>query len=111
MKNLKVLAFVLVFVISTTSLFATDVVPDIPVKQIRTQVADLFVDADFTIEKEIIVNIVFTFSSEGDIVVLKVDSKDRDVLDYVSKYMNHKMIQTPGEPNRLFTLPLRITKS
>ena len=93
MKNLKVLAFVLVFAISTTSLFAIEIVPDIPVKEIRTQVADLFVDADFAIEQETIVNIVFTFSSAGDIVVLKVDSKDREVLKYVSKYMNHKMIQ------------------
>jgi len=111
MKNLKVLAFVLVFVISTASLFATEIVPDIPVKEIRTQVADLFLDADFNIENEKIVNITFTFSSAGDIVVLKVDSKDREVLKYVSKYMNHKMIQTPGEPNRIFILPLRIKKS
>jgi len=72
--------------------------------------ADLFVNADFDVENETIVNIIFTFSSDGNIVVLKVDSKDREVLKYVSKYMNHKMIQTPGEPNKIFTLPLRITK-
>jgi len=111
MKNLKVLAFVLVFMISTTSLFATNVVPDIPVKQISTQVAELFSPANFYIENETIVNITFKFNPEGDIVVLKIDSKDKNVLKYVSKYMNHKMIQTPGEPNRIFILPLHIKKT
>ena len=110
MKNLKVLAFVSVFVIATTGLFATNVVPDIPLKTIGTQVAELFSSANFDIENETTVNVTFTFSSEGEIVVLKVNSKDSAILNYVSKYMNHKMIQTPGEVNKIFTLPLRITK-
>jgi len=107
MKNLKVIA--LAFVISTTSLFAAEIVPDIPVKTIRTQVVDLFHTADFDISKETVVKITFTFNTEGEIVVLKVDSKDADVLDYVRKYMNQQVIETPGEPNREFILPLRIT--
>lgn len=111
MKNLKVLAFVFAFVISTSSLFAINVVPDIPVKEIRTQVVELFDDANFNIEKETVVNIMFTFSSEGDIVILKIDSKDSDIRKYVEKQMHHKMIETPGEPDRVFTLPLRITKT
>jgi len=108
MRNLKVLPIALL--IATSSLFATEIAPDIPVKQIRTQVADLFQAPEFNLDEDTIVNILFTFSSEGDIVVLKVDSTDKEVLNYVSKYMNHKMIQTPGEVNRVFTLPLRINK-
>jgi len=108
MKNLKVLSIALL--IATTSLFATEIVPDIPVKEIRVQVADLFETPEFYLDEDTIVNILFTFSSAGDIVVLKVDSTDKEVLKYVSKYMNHKMIQTPGEVNRIFTLPLRINK-
>lgn len=109
MKNLKVLSIALF--IATSSLFASEIVPDIPVKEIRTQVVELFDEVpDFYVEEDVLVNIEFTFSSEGDIVVLNVDSKNREILKYVRNYMNHKYIDTPGEPNRLFTLPLRIAK-
>ena len=108
MKNLKILAFA--FIISTSSLFASEIVPDIPVKDIRSQVVDLLSNPEFKINEEIVVNVLFTFSSEGDIVVLKVDSQNPDVIQYVRDHINHKMIATPGEPNREFTLPLRITK-
>jgi len=111
MKTLKLFSFVLVVAISTSSLFAFDIVPDVPVKEIRTQVVELFSDAEFTIEEETVVNILFTFSSEGDIVILNIDSKNSDIKQYIAKQMNKKTIQTPGEPNRIFTLPLRITSS
>ncbi len=108
MKNLKVIAIALI--ISTSSLFAAEIVPDIPVKDIRNQVVDLLSDPEFKVAEEFVVNIVFTFSSEGDIVVLKVDSTNPDVIQYVRDHINHKMIATPGEPNREFILPLRITQ-
>lgn len=107
MRNLKVLPIALL--IATSSLFATEIVPDIPVKEIRSQVADLFKTPDFKIAEETTVTILFTFSSGGDIVVLKIGSKDPDILEYVRKSMSHKTIQTPGEENRVFTMPLRIT--
>ena len=108
MKNLKV--FALALVITTGSLFASEIVPDIPVKEIRTQIVDLFHAPEFTLNEELKINIVFTFNSEGKIVVLSVDSKDSDVLDYVRKNLNNKTIDTPGEMNRVFTMPLRLTK-
>ena len=108
MKNLKVLALALVF--TTGSLFAVEIVPDIPVKEIRSQIVDLFHAPEFTFQDDLTVNIVFTFNSEGKIVVLSVDSKDPDVLNYVRKNLNSKTIDTPGEMNRVFTMPLRLTK-
>lgn len=108
MKNLKVTAIAIL--ISTSCLFAAEIVPDIPVKTIRNQVVELFDSPDFDIDSETVVHITFTFNTEGEIVVLKVDSKNSDVLRYVRKYMNNKKVQTPGEPNREFVMPLRITK-
>ncbi len=108
MKNLKVLPIALL--IATTSLFATEIVPDIPAKDIRVQVADLLNSPDFSLDESVTVNVMFTFSSEGDIVLLKVDSTDQNIVKYISKNLNHKMIATPGEVNRVFTLPLRINK-
>ena len=92
MKNLKV--FALALVITTGSLFASEIVPDIPVKEIRTQIVDLFHAPEFTFQDDLTVNIVFTFNSEGKIVVLSVDSKDPDVLNYVRKNLNHKVFLT-----------------
>ena len=109
MKRMKLLALALV--IGTTSLFATSSIDDdVPAKLIGTQVAELFDTPEFEVGEDLVVNITFTFNSNGEIVVLNVDSKNYEVLKYVRKYMNHKHIQIPGEPNREFILPLRITK-
>ncbi len=110
MKKFKLLALALA--IGTMSLFATttDGVPDIPAKQIGSQVSTLFTTPDFAVDEDVIVNILFTFDTEGKIIILKVDSKDKDVLNYVNESMNHKRIETPGEMNRVFTLPLKIER-
>ena len=83
MKNLKVFAFVFAFVIATSSLFAIGT--DIPAKEIRNQVSDLFENPDMNINEDTVVNITFTFNTEGEIVVLNIDSKDKEVIKYVSR--------------------------
>lgn len=110
MKKFKLLALALVF--GTMSLFATTTngMPDIPVKQIGSQILSLFTTPDFDVNEDINVNITLTFDSEGKIIVLKVDSKDKDVLKYVNETLNHKTLETPGEMNRVFTLPLKIIR-
>ena len=110
MKKFNLLALALA--IGTMSLFATTTneVLDIPVKQIGSQISSLFSAPDFNVDQDLTVNILFTFDSEGKIVVLKVDSKDKEVLKYVNETLNHKTIETPGEMNRVFTLPLKIAR-
>ena len=110
MKNLKLLALALV--IGTSSLFAATVeLPDVPVKQISMQISELFTETpDFAVIEDMKINVVFTFNSEGEVIVLKVDSKNKDVLNYIRKTLNHKMLDTPGEMNRVFTMPLTINK-
>ncbi len=110
MKKFKLLALALA--IGTMSLFATTTngVPDIPAKQIRSQVSTLFTAPDFTVKEDVSVYVLFTFDSDGKIVVLRVDSKDKDVVNYVNESMNNKTIETPGEMNRVFTLPLKIVQ-
>ena len=113
MKKLKLLALALV--IGTASLFAKNEVPDIPVKEIRTQVVNLFETPNFIVEKDYNLKIIFTFNSGGEIVVHRVYSIDnnqidKEVLNYIHKTMDHKMIQTPGELNKAFSLPLKIKR-
>jgi len=109
MKNLKVLA--LAFVIGTVSVFAkTNGILDVPVKQIGTQVAELFKNPDFVVEKEMIVNVIFTFNEEGKIVVLHIASKDKAIKKYVTRTLANRTIQTPGEVNRAFNIPVSIKR-
>ncbi len=115
MKKYKLLTLALA--IGTMNLFAANKVPDIPVEEIRTQLVDLFTSIDFSVEKNYNLKIIFTFNSEGEIVVHRVYSIDKNnrkidknVLKYIYKTMNQKMVQTPGELDRVFSLPLKIKR-
>ena len=107
MRKFKLLALALV--IGTASLLATTV-EDVPNEEIRSQIVKLLETPDFGVDYEMTVNISFTFSSEGEVVVLNVDSKNRNVLNYIRKNLNYKKIQSPGERDKLYTMPLKIAK-
>jgi len=109
MKAFKFLA--LAFVIGTVSVFAkTNKILEVPVKQIGSQVAELFKSPEFAVEKELIVNVIFTFNEEGEIVVLHIASRDKEIRKYVTKSLTDKTIRTPGEENRVFKLPVSIKR-
>jgi hypothetical protein len=107
MKKFKLLALSLV--IGTASLFATTV-EDVSKDEIRSQIMELLQTPDFGVDYEMTVNISFTFSSEGEVVVLGVDSKNRNILNYVRENLNYKKIQNPGEKDKLYTMPLKVAK-
>ena len=107
MRKFKLLALALV--IGTASLFASNIDgPDVPKKELRNQIINLLDSPEFAISNEINVTISFTFSSEGEIVVLNVDSKNRDVLNYVREHLNYKKIKNPGERDKLYTMPIKM---
>lgn len=113
MRKLQMLALALVIGVSsafaTTTSFKPD--PELLKKEIRSQIAELLEDVDFSIEEAKTVNLTFTFSSDGEIVVLNIDTKDRDVVRYIRECINYKKIQTPGKKDRLYTLPLTIKEA
>ncbi len=110
MRKFKLLALALV--IGTASLFAANAgESDVPKEEIRDQIVELLKTPDFTIYNEMTVNITFTFSSEGEIVVLSVDSKNRDVLNFIRKNLNYQKIDNPGERDKLYSMPLKIAKA
>ena len=109
MKKFKLLA--LAFVIGTAGLFATELENPTPKKEIRTQIVKLLKTPRFAVPNDIDFTVTFTFSSEGELVVLDVDSKNRDVLKYVRKSLNYKKIQNPGVRDRMYTMPLKLTSA
>jgi len=106
MKKLMLMALALV--IGTTTLFATNVDLGDSKKELRNQIVKLLDTPSFAVENDVNVEITFTFSSDGEIVVLSVASKDRDLLKYVRRNLNHKKIQNPGEWNKLYSMPLKM---
>lgn len=109
MKKIKLLAIAIV--IGTSSLFATEIVPDIPEKEIRTQISDLFSSPDFAIENNITVNVFYTINENGRINVLSVESYNQDILDYVRDNMHEKLVEITEISNKVYTWPLKFKKT
>jgi len=107
MKKLKL--FTLALLIGTVGLFASEIENSVtPKDDIRGEIAELLKSPDFTLEKDINVTITFTFSSEGELVVLGVNSKNSDVLNYIRKNLNYKKIENPGKRDKIYTMPLKL---
>ena len=107
MKKFKLMALALV--IGTSSLFATNTSKlESPEKTIRTEIIELLKSPDFNIEKELNITLTFTFSSEGEIVILNVNSKNPEILNFIRKNLNYHKITNPGERDKLYTMPLKM---
>tara|TARA_R110001583_G_scaffold137891_2_gene289448 strand:- start:252 stop:578 length:327 start_codon:yes stop_codon:yes gene_type:complete len=107
MNKFKLLSIVLVM--GVTSLFAnTNINPDISKDEIRKQIIELVEKTTNVFENEIVVNVTFTFNTEGEIIVLNIDSRERDVLSFIRKNLNNKKLEYPGKVNREYTLPISI---
>ncbi len=111
MKKFNLLALALV--ISTASLFAANVEnpsDDAPAKSIRADIVKMLATPDFSLDDDQTVNVTFTFNTEGKLIVLKIDSNNRDVRNYIAKNLNQKKFDNPGTINKIYTVPLRMTK-
>ncbi|MFD0761812.1 hypothetical protein ACFQZW_06935 [Lutibacter aestuarii] len=106
MKKFKLLTLALI--IGTSSLFAANIEEDISKDKMRSEIVKLLEKPDFIVENEIYVNITFTFSSEGEVVVLNVDSKNQDVLNYIRKNLNYKKIENPGVRDKIYSMPITV---
>ncbi len=107
MNKFKLMAIALV--LGTTSLFANNIVnPEISKDEIRKQIVELVQDSNHTINAKIEVKVTFTFSSEGEIVILKVNSTDSAVLTFVRENLNGKVLAKPGKAHKHYTMPIVI---
>ena len=109
MKKLALLT--LTVLISTTGLFAMDISPLESAKDVRSQIVQLLDNPEFAAERDFSVEVKFTFSSEGEIVVLDVNSTRKDVLEYIREHINYQKLENPGVRNRIYTMPLTIEKA
>ncbi len=107
MNKFKVLA--IAFVLGTTSLFANNIVnPEVSKDEIRQQIIELVEHSQNTIASQVTVNVTFTFSTSGEIIVKKVNSTDKDVLAFIRENINSKVLENPGRANKNFTMSIVI---
>ena len=104
MNKFKLMAIALVFGVS--SLFANNIInPVVSKDAIRKQIIELVQDSNNTIENQETVNVIFTFSTSGEIIVKKINSSDAKVLTFIREHINNKVLVNPGKANRNFTMP------
>lgn len=107
MKKLKL--FALALLIGTAGLFASVTSKtDLKNPDIEAQIENLLNHTQFTFDNISEVKIIFTFTTEGKIVVVKVNSSDSNVLNYIRKNLNGKTLTYPGERNKLYDISLKL---
>ncbi len=107
MRKFKLLA--LAFIIGSASLFAADVEdPEVPAEAVRNEIIQLLKAPEFVITEDINVIIKFTFSSEGEMVVLCPGCNNKDVMNYIRKNLNYKKFKNPGIRDKIYTMPLKL---
>ena len=107
MNKFRLLAIALV--LGTASLFANNITsPDVTKEEIRQQIIELVENSEITFESQGAVNITFTFSSKGEIIVTKVESRDRNVLTFIRENINGKILENPGIEGKKLTLSFLI---
>lgn len=105
MKKLQFLTLALLF--SMTSLFASEKMDNLDA-DIRQQVVQLLNDAKFELEQDYKMEFTFTFNSKGEIVVLDVDSRNKQIIEYIRENINYKTLDNPGVKDKKYVMPIYV---
>ena len=105
MKKLKFFTLALFF--GMTSMFASENTDETNI-EIRDQISALFDNAYTETVDDLNMTLTFTFNSEGEIVVLNVDSNRKDIKDFVRKYVNNQKLESPGLMNVKYMVPINV---
>lgn len=107
MNRFKLLTIALF--LGSASLFASTIInPDVSKDEIRKQIVELVESAAGTIENEIVVDLTFTFSTEGEIIVKKLSTRNKYVLKFVRENLNGKKIENPGRANKNYKMSIMV---
>jgi hypothetical protein len=107
MNKFRLLA--IAFVFGTASLFATSIVnPNVSGDEIRKQIVEIVDNTNNNFETPVSTKITFSFGSEGEIIVLKVESTDNDILTFIRKNINGKVLQNPGKVKKEYEMLITI---
>ena len=105
MKNVKVFLVATALLIGT--LFSTAAVPAPVVKtSFSVEIAKLLENPNF--DMEVTTSVCFVINSDGEIVVLSVDTKNTIVERFIKSRLNYEKIQSRLVKGKEYTVPIRI---
>ncbi|TPN87265.1 hypothetical protein [Aquimarina algicola] len=109
----KLFAILILLIMNSISVFATDNTPIVSQKQLRAQIEQLLKDPDIFVEnEELNAKIEFTLNTKGQIVVLSVDAEESNVEEYIKSRLNYKKInpKISSLGSNIYKISLRILK-
>ena len=102
------LVVVAAMLLVTGNVLANDTDGVKPTTSISTQISKMLSDNSFS--DELTAQIRFTLNSEGEIVVLSVDTDSTQFEGFVKSRLNYKKVDVDAiEEGKLYTVPVRIT--
>ena len=109
----KLIVCILITVFGTAMTFGSDPKVETTQKQLRNEIVKLLDAPKFNLEKEeTLAQIKFTLNSKREIVVLSVESDNKQVDAYVKNELNYRKIGDGNyESGKVFIMPLKIMKS
>tara|TARA_Y100000034_G_scaffold137038_1_gene219200 strand:- start:138944 stop:139288 length:345 start_codon:yes stop_codon:yes gene_type:complete len=111
MKNLK--SIIAIFAISFATVFSSYAEETPPIEKtqnLRSEIISMLgSQTPFALDESSKAEIVFTVTSQNEIVVLSVNSESADFNSYVKSRLNYKKVDTKGLKVRgQYTLPVRL---
>ena len=96
--------------LATSSLMANDNTNVGPVKSLSSQIGELLSGNNFDVDEVgLRAQVRFTLNSEGEIVVLSVDTKEVQLESFVKNKLNYKKVQLEKvEEGKIYTIPVSI---
>ncbi len=111
MKNLKL--FIVAFTLFTMSVSAAVINPIKPTNQLRAEIVDIIgPNCPYEYDKdECTADVIFTVNTNGEIIVLSVESPNSKAESYLKSKLNYKKVShTTTREGEIFLLPLRMVR-
>jgi hypothetical protein len=111
MKSLKL--FALVLALFTINIAAANADPIKPTDELRAEIVDImgtnYLDALQADEAS--VEVLFTVNSKRELIVLSIESEDKEAVRYFKNKLNYKKVDhTPSKPGEIYLLPVKMIK-
>lgn len=111
MKKLKTLLLVASLAISSVLSASTTVEPnDVQPQTIREEIGKLLQNPSFLVKEEFTASVKITVNKNNEIVVLSVDSEDRNIDSYIKNRLNYQELPVALRTDeKTFIVPVRVT--
>lgn len=105
------LVFVAAMLLATGNVLANDTDGVEPTKNLSKQISKMLSDNYFSEEQDdLTAQVRFTLNSDGEIVVLSVDTESSRLEGFVKSRLNYKKVDISNiEEGKLYTVPVRIS--